>query len=478
MSQTSVEKMSQFRAKYNITETFEEMDLSTRKFKYLDNFLFEKDSKNSLKKEFAKGLLFMLDGYIDGLLMPGVNGKAYNTDAFDIKEFIREFEDAMVTKHQETNPNVERKKYAGNGIKMLDTIVERLNFHNKSLYTLWVDRIKTAKFDIPKVRAVTDNIYQNTKDKASLADDKEVETTVMMYKAMEQAYGKRSIGWKLTHWIRWYQEATYLDKLKEQVREFQGKGVNVNAIIERNSRNIVGEETFKAMADVKRVNQEKIENKKIEKELLEKNSVVGKVKTIVASPDFKKNFVDGLVSSLPETSTSQNMQKALLLSSFDVNFVKVIQESNQKFDEQEVKTEEHILAGTKKIFNNAYTMASALGYKEGAQRLAVAQVITDKFMKKLSPATFEMEKYSKFANGYALNNPEEFIKDMPSVAPANGTENMENERQATFEKASQVYNEMTRTKVEVVEIDSVNNNKVVPPVKPAQTHSVPAIDKN
>ena len=116
--------------------------------------------------------------------------------------------------------------------------------------------------------------------------------------------------------------------------------------------------------------------------------------------------------------------------------------------------EKAIVNNVRAVFNNAYKLTEALGYFDPKDQLLAAQAITDVMMKNVSPATLEPEKYTQFANGYALNNP----SSVESVTNMDGTEN-------AFVEAKNAYDEMNRV---ALNIEEANVNVKADVVKPVE----------
>jgi flagellar biosynthesis/type III secretory pathway protein FliH len=199
---------------------------------------------------------------------------------------------------------------------------------------------------------------------------------------------------------------------------------------------------------------------------------------MLAEPDFKKNFTNEVIEALPKNNTIEaNMQKAIFTGMLESSFIDKIQQFNQKFDEQEVKTEEHIIEGAKEVFKKAYTAAKALGYNQAIERLTVAQLLTDKIMQKCSPVALEPETYAQFANGYVLKNASELLKDVEAIQAENEDMFKDNEREITFQKAGKAYDDMNREKLEIIDVNVPVNEQVVPPVQSAPSIKATSIDK-
>ena len=96
---TSAELMEKFQNKYAIDISFEQMEKTSQeiaqKFKYLDNFLIEKDTKTSDAQKYMNGLLTMFNRSIENRLKASVSGKAYNLSDLDAVQFIRDYEEIM-----------------------------------------------------------------------------------------------------------------------------------------------------------------------------------------------------------------------------------------------------------------------------------------------------------------------------------------------------------------------------------------------
>lgn len=470
-------ELARFRNKYNMPEydlkTLMEVD---QKFQHLNSFLFESSTTANPAAQFVNLMSRTLAMYFESSTSLRTDGKYMS--GFYPQEFLRDFEKLASAKYfSELNDAEEpqRKKYDGarkRDIKQI--LINNFKDLNKTLPTLWAEKLKKGSMDIIdlqyKTNSVMDVVRNDNADKTGLED--KIITVVAAYEAMKQLRESRKgfFGWlwKLFNRERNEIEEICVETFESQVNQLREKGYSVDKI----SADLTG----KTVLGLEVESRDKArETQAIEPVV---GVLVGKVKTIIAQPDFKKDFANEVIEALPKNNAlDANMQKAIFTGMLESSFIDKIQQFNQKFDEQEVKTEEHIKAGAKEVFKKAYTAAQALGYSQPIERLTVAQLLTDKIMKNFSPVALESETYAQFANGYVLKNANELLNDVEAIHAESEDMFKDNAREITFQKAEKAYDDMTREKVEIIDANNSVNEQVAPQVHQNPQINALSIDK-
>lgn len=471
-------ELARFRNKYNMPEydlkTLMEVD---QKFQHLNSFLFESSTTANPAAQFVNLMSRTLAMYFESSTSLRTDGKYMS--GFYPQEFLRDFEKLASAKYfSELNDAEEpqRKKYDGarkRDIKQI--LINNFKDLNKTLPTLWAEKLKKGTMTQNELLGITSNVM-DTMDGVIIGDDAPLEdkiiNVVAAYEAMKQVRESRTGFWgwlwKFIFRERNEIEQTNLETFESQVNQLREKGYSVDKI----SADLTG----KTVLGLEVESRDKArETQAIEPVV---GVLVGKVKTIIAQPDFKKDFVNEVIEALPKNNTvDANMQKAIFTGMLESSFIDKIQQFNQKFDEQEVKTEEHIKAGAKEVFKKAYTAAQALGYSQPIERLTVAQLLTDKIMKNFSPVALESETYAQFANGYVLKNANELLNDVEAIHAESEDMFKDNAREITFQKAEKAYDDMTREKVEIIDANNSVNEQVAPQVHQNPQINALSIDK-
>ena len=90
------EEMTKFQDKYGFEKTFEELDTAGRAtaapFKHLDSFLNTSSGISYESMQYLRGLMYMLNKYVDDKLEPEMDSKKnYSLGNLDVMEFVKEY---------------------------------------------------------------------------------------------------------------------------------------------------------------------------------------------------------------------------------------------------------------------------------------------------------------------------------------------------------------------------------------------------
>ena len=471
-------ELARFRRTYNMPEyDLKALESVDQKFQHLNNFLFESSTTANPAAQFVNWASRTMAMYFKANTNLRADGKYMS--GFNPQAFLRDFENLAKAKYESELSDGEeptRKKFAGARKRDLKSIlVNNFKDMNKTLPTLWAEKLKKGTMTQNDLLLTTSNVMDNVDgiikgNNAPLKD--QIINVVAAYEAMKQVRESRKgfFGWlwKLFNRERNEIEEICVETFENQVNQLREKGYSVDKI----SADLTG----KTVLGLEVESRDKArETQAIEPVV---GVLVGKVKTIIAQPNLKKDFIDEVIESLPKNNTvDANMQKAIFTGILESSFINKIQQFNQKFDEQEVKTEEHIKAGAKEVFKKAYTAAQALGYSQPIERLTVAQLLTDKIMKNFSPVALESETYAQFANGYVLKHANELLNDVEAIHAESEDMFKDNAREITFQKAGKAYGDMTRERMEIIDANNSVNEQMAPQVHQNPQINARSIDK-
>ena len=336
------------------------------------------------------------------------------------------------------------------------------------------------------------------------------EATANAYEAMKKIVASRSGWWRFWIW-NWNQdkkEQEYLKQLEAQVKEINEKFDNVidNVIAERKAVPISDfaqelewemqdemaaaldekierfeenlktkfekEEERKRDEELEREMQEELkkeeeerkeklrqeEEEKAQKEQEKQDKIARglslevKFEEITSAGNFKEEMMDELIKDIPEIAgVTKEIQKKFFDNPFDSILMKSVQEELAKFTAEGVDKQAQMREMAKAIFVTSGKVAEKIGYLANpTERLAVAQIMTDKIMSKLSPAAMEPDKYTAVEKGYFLAHPVTTNEFVP-----NGYKLGEEFLNDSYAKANKTYGELTGNAQEIQEFVEV-----------------------
>ena len=218
-------ELARFRKKYNMPE----YDLNNvvaidQKFQYLGSFL----NKDTVENKPAAQFINWMSRTLGMCFEANTNVKANGKYIFYPQEFLRDFEKLASAKyHSELKDGEEpqRKKYAGASRRDLkQVLLNNFDELNKTLPTLWLERLKKGSMDLDNMQAITDK--SNLELMANAAFNREkmnnhLTNVVAAHEAMKQLRESRKGFWgwlwKFFNGERNEKEEAYFEKLKTQV---------------------------------------------------------------------------------------------------------------------------------------------------------------------------------------------------------------------------------------------------------------------
>ena len=451
--------MENFKRKYELDLSIEEVEANLKSIKR---------SNDALTQKYVYTLANLLHSYLEKKLSPLYYRRSLDLTDVNVEEFINDFEKIMEERRDENDTAISQEPFAGLGSKLYDQLIPLLQSLNKPITELWTNSILAGKIDPMDLKHNTDHTFSEMREKKpplTNVEERTLELSVLTHKAMTQVYEKRGALWRVApwHWRQWYREAKYIDKLAEQLQTYSQNGLPIEKIkqkyatshIEKINEKLTNAKNAAAKIEVEELSR-KAEEKK--QELANKKVAAAEnLKQVTADPTFKDRFIDDIVKSLPQTQFTDSMKRDMLSMAYN-NIVNTMKIQNLSFDNDFDDPKKHVVAGAKATFKSAYALAKSFGAKSREEHLAIAQIITDKVMQNLSPATVD-QKYVEFTNGYALSHAEEFNNAL-------GNENKvgDEEVEQVFANASKVYGKLTREPIIPKELNENLDDRVVEPI--------------
>lgn len=281
----STELMEKFQNDYGFNKSFDELvnegDVFLTKFRAVKRFGQKEPNRSPEQKKYMNGLFYMLSIVIDKRINPSEQEKEYNLRGFSVVNFIDEYEKIMLAKHAESDNFKEREPYEGIGVEVMKTAARNMQAFNKPLANVWADRIRREKFDIDKMRSLTDSIYQKVaneknriidlrlsqeklgdvgsdsedseiqeeianvkitqrerdafvldesdKDDIIINERSSIETAVIMHEALKNEINSRTVGmyFQPRNWWRFAKEYFYEKALDKQIKEYKKLDENI-----------------------------------------------------------------------------------------------------------------------------------------------------------------------------------------------------------------------------------------------------------
>ena len=217
------------------TIDFRAMEIVQQKFKYLDNFLFERKDKNPELTKYRGGLSFLIHNYLNERLKIN-NDLDYDLGKLDFVEFVERYEAMMAAIHKENHPDgtPERKPYLGKSrsafVKDLKAFTQS---YNKPLNEIWSDMIVKDQISFDEIKEVVAGNIQSinhfldekAKSKPNTIETQEFRNVLsrigeaspsasfaslhMARLALDKAWKDRSVFWRIIHPIEAVQQYIY-----------------------------------------------------------------------------------------------------------------------------------------------------------------------------------------------------------------------------------------------------------------------------
>ena len=490
-------ELERFRKKYNMPD----YDLNAlagvdQKFQHLNNFLFESSTTANPAAQFVNWASRTMAMYFEANTNLRADGKYMS--GFYPQAFLRDFEKLAQAKYfSELNDGETptRKKFAGARKRDLKTILAN-NFKdmNKTLPTLWAEKLKKGTMTQNELLLTTSNVMDNVdgiikSNNAPLKD--QIVNVVAAYETMRQIRESRTGFWgwlwKFIFRERNEIEQTNLETFESQVNQLREKGYPVDKIsadltgktvlgLEVASRDKVIEEQPEVRNNqenlesssldnaVENVNKEKVQEKNLATQLMEKAGV-----------HERYRFSEKISPTLPQPTFGDVDIVKIGVENFVGMVMKEFDEFNQKFEarmkvgKKETAMAEYAL----KVFSIALVSTQQIEFDSVKETIITAQKVTDAFLKEFSPCSMD-ESLQKFADNYAIKNSDKIIDSLKAkVDPS-----LQNELDKGFKDVREKLFPEERTQVfSDGKMFAENSGNKSPQVSQPPQISVPNLDK-
>lgn len=275
------ERIAAFNKKYQTKFSLKALETLVEKFKYLDDYLFEKPKEVTPQHKYYTGLTRLWKDYIEQTTqMAALNEpKSYDMSKVDAVGFLHDYEQIIAQNHAE-NGKGERKAYEGIKVdKLLDGVLATTAKYNRPITDVWAERIKKGNMPISNMREVTDDDHSIVRyHKGAVFTDrreeKRFENVVLAQNAMQKVCESRGWAYKIFAFPFHLYQLSYLNDLTAKVNSYRENGLPVDRVIQKYSNNML-ENAYDGVAKFKQEYKERtLADKKVESEQLEKNEQV------------------------------------------------------------------------------------------------------------------------------------------------------------------------------------------------------------
>lgn len=455
-------KLNKFNEKYSVNFNLENMGVEEERFAELDDdFMFERVDENVAKREIYNGAL-------RNLLLESLNTKTriaknnnYNLERFNFARFIKEFEELVAQRNAESENPKERKPYENMRFnEILDAVKHIARPYNQSICGLWATKIlnNKDKLTYKDLKAVTDGAIRLIDARGngpSTYSHNDLVNVVYAKAAMERVRQSRTGWWKFWHLYDNYQEYKYLRDLTNKVNEYNSTILSVGEI----ERSIPGEILENAYNDFDVEDVEQMQG--ILSQAAEQNRIPSNVaetmEKVIAEPTTIDSITEDIIKALPKGGFPDQLKRMFLKNNILPMMFAKMKECNRSFDtvvsERILTQEKEMPSMVEKMFEKAFPTPSTLGYvNDEKQQLLVSQIIVDALLKKVSPVALN-PALAQFANGYVLNNANEYSGITGFYA-----------HDDVMIQAKEAYNAMNVERVNISEV-SGDNAPIVQPVE-------------
>ena len=436
-------ELERFKKKYNMPEyDLDKLVAVDQKFRYVNDFLNKDAAGDNAVTQFIN----LMSRTLGMCFEANTNVKANGKYRFYPQEFLRDFEKLASAKYFSELKDGEapqRKKYAGARTRQLkQVLINNFAELNKTLPTLWAERLKKGTMTQNELLLATSNVMDNVDNVIKSNDaplEDQIVNVVAAYEAMKQVReshtGFWGWLWKFIFRERNEIEQTNLEMFESQVNRLREKGYPVDKIAEDlTGKTVLGleveKEQPKAPAErkenpVKQAFQpinfepcaEKIgkaypeTSKKVIKEILEKLPVTNKyglfreqtLEVMIAGQAFKFNELNEQFDKDMQTGNQKDAIVKLVRESFKVaQAVSVMATSGCNVDKIDA------CAMIAKLFIDHFTAVSTYPELDG---------IVNEYMKDNAALYNEIEtkglSYGKEIDNYAVDYvpSEEYFKE-------------------------------------------------------------------
>ena len=459
------EKIALFNRTYGASLSIDILDNTLgKKLAYINNFLLDPKPEVSPKKQYLNTLTNVILYCIDKKLKINPDG-AYRVSDLNIPAMIRDYEDIMKERKQETEYSRQREPYEGIKYEtVVKYVMKNTEKYDKMLSMVWMDNILNKTLSIQDMKAVTDDAIKILgglkKETFTEAHKPLLHNLVSAMHALEGVRQQRGRLWKIFNFRINRREKAYLTELANAYNHAVWNDLPLTEAQDEIFASVMDQ----AKADVKlhlqhekqRAAGELLQNSFDKKKFVSVSNEGEQLDERLKDEQLKAKLTTELLAKLPKCRWTKEEQQPV----FQIGVIPMLhqeaQNCNKNFIEgMGVNAGAHKLLAdnAKAIFLKAYATAGWIGYVDMKDKLVAAQVMTDEIMKNYSLAALD-NSYAEFANGYILNHVEE-------IAESIGLE----PKDPILEEAKTTFDNLERNVVEIVELTPQEHGETVPPVQ-------------
>ena len=430
------EELRNFQQQWNLPSyDLNELANSPKGLRYAEAFLTGSSIDVSPTGEYVRCFSKTLEWYFEMNTTPNGDGKYMSS--FDPQAFYDSFKNLVQAKYdadaQEKNETPLKVKDVVKGQKdnIEKIIAKGMSKYQKTLPAMWMDNLKSKKWDIQELENLTTNatetMYNYTGDKADMEGN--LTSVVVAYEAMrilrESRGGFWGWWWKLFNSTRNEQEETYFLKLESQLSMLDAEGYQIDrVIIDKTSKTMLGEAVESRYKVIEkeyeeRNNQANLEDSNLDINVGDLNKQEVQEYTLSAQlmekagPRATYQFTKKISPSLPKPILGGEDMVKFGVEQFVGEVMKEFDAFNKKYETQmkEGKKETAMAEYALKVFSIALVSTQQIEFDGAKESIITAQKVTDAFLKQFSPCSMD-ESLQKFADNYAIKNFDKIIDSL------------------------------------------------------------------
>lgn len=304
---------AEFKAKYDLDLNIQTEYVGAKLITPIDDFATETSPEENARNVYMSTLSSALTFYINKRLKME-SEKSYDLSNFDLHDFITEFDKVMEAirsdKAEEEKTKYTHRKFEGLPLDSVanDAWNRVAPRYNKTLPTLWKERIRAGSMKIEDMVQITNSLYTRLApidmdgiDKTQLQD--ELKTIVAAHEAMRQVRETRKgffgFFWRIFNREQNKNEVAYLGRLQVQIAMLEQKDYDVDSVTNAlNGKNILSREVPSATNVKEAEHEEEVEEIEETNEVHPIQAYINKQKQQQQKQSYNDNFDDELDNNL------------------------------------------------------------------------------------------------------------------------------------------------------------------------------------
>jgi hypothetical protein len=344
--QIYTDALKTFTDKYGL-QNYDYANLATiqEKFSYIDEFIMDSPTGRGAAGLFTALAAKTMSLYFENATELNENGKYMSS--FNINDFLNDFDDLAQAKYEselKEGQEPKRAKFAGATSKqLLSALAKDYGKMNKTLPTLWFERLDSKKMSVDQIQGITNNVIDNLL--AEDADNNEMEgqlvNVVAAHEAMKQLRQSREgfIGffWKLFHRELNAKEEAYMNLLTTKVSELKNKGYNVDKVRdELNGKTVMGKavKVEEKAKKTKKADTAKTSPKKTKNAAVKIGPIARRAEFRIDEGYHARDLIDELYDELPNNGQNKDMAKFSLENVYFKYVLEEVSKLNENFDKE------------------------------------------------------------------------------------------------------------------------------------------------